>query len=408
MLIVLLTSLLLIGATGCRTTGGTGDGGAPAATASPGATSSPSGTTPGTTAPAPLARPVTETGDAALDAGLLEVARFVEATRGHPFKTPVRVQLVDDAEFERRYLAGLETETEAIRRQQHLLEALEVIPRGTDLVDLSRRTSAEGVLGFYDPATKELLVRGGTLTPWHREIAAHELTHALDDQWFDIERSGQFAGNDDAAFAFSAAVEGSAELVREAFVASLSDADRAQRDAESDAFGAQMTTDMAIPPDLAEALESAYTLGAIFAARQHIRGGNDAVDESLRHPPVSSEQVLHPELYDQGHVPRLPDVPPADATAIDQGVFGELGLIEVLDLVLAPARSREAAAGWAGDRYVAWTDAQGRSCIRMDLASDSTSASQELESSVQAWARHHGDAQVDRTAPDTLRLRACA
>ena len=46
------------------------------------------------------------------------------------------------------------------------------------------------MLAFYDPDAKEVVIRGGTkfLDVPHRVVLAHELTHVLQDQHFDLNR----------------------------------------------------------------------------------------------------------------------------------------------------------------------------------------------------------------------------
>ncbi|MEZ5239568.1 MAG: hypothetical protein R2716_11725 [Microthrixaceae bacterium] len=75
-------------------------------------------------------------------------------------------------------------------------------------------------MGYYDPTDGKLRVRGD-LTPYRREVIVHELTHALDDQLFDLsglERDGLL---DSGYLAELVAIEGSAERVRSRYAASF-------------------------------------------------------------------------------------------------------------------------------------------------------------------------------------------
>ena len=74
-----------------------------------------------------------------------------------------------------------------------------------------------GVVGFYDPETDELVVRGAALTPYVRTTIAHELVHALDDQHLDLDRPEYDEADDEIGFGFSSVVEGNARRVENAY-----------------------------------------------------------------------------------------------------------------------------------------------------------------------------------------------
>jgi hypothetical protein len=90
-------------------------------------------------------------------------------------------------------------------------------------------------------------------------------------------------------------------------------------------------------------------------------GGVDAVDDAFRDMPVSTEQILHPERYpnDAPTPVDVEDLAPALGTAwedLDVQEVGEGWLLLALELRLDDAAAQEAAAGWDGGVYRAWTD----------------------------------------------------
>ncbi|HEX2118207.1 MAG TPA: hypothetical protein VHF91_03420, partial [Acidimicrobiales bacterium] len=118
--------------------------------------------------------------DGSTAAVVAELQAFVESARGLPFKEPVDVAVVDDAEF-RRLLSG----GEAVDLQRPddevsigVLRALGLLAAGQDLGPAGE-IDPDLVAGFYDTETKELVVRGTRLTPFVRQVLVHELTHAL-------------------------------------------------------------------------------------------------------------------------------------------------------------------------------------------------------------------------------------
>jgi hypothetical protein len=99
----------------------------------------------------------------------------------------------------------------------------------------------------------------------------------------------------------------------------------------------------------------------VFCARLTNQAGWKAVDQAYRQPPLSTEQILHPEKYlDQPDPPRditLAGLKPGDDwKELGQNVVGELQL----GILLRNHQGRSAAAGWGGDRYALLEGPEGR------------------------------------------------
>src|SRR5713101_3080634 len=194
-------------------------------------------------------------------------------------------------------------------------------PTGIDLKAESLRLMKSQVAGFYDPHGKQMvLVEGGAnLGFWNgatqfmiqRDIVgemllAHELTHALQDQNFNLESSlDKVKNDDDRALALKSVAEGDATLAGFAYAAGGMD------DAKADLLSANLK-DLpkalaAEAPDtplgLSAALLFQYSEGVNFVAEAYRRGGWNAVDALYRNPPVSTHQILHPALYFDNHAP---------------------------------------------------------------------------------------------------------
>ena len=97
------------------------------------------------------------------------------------------------------------------------LEGLGLVEPDADLVESMRSLLGVGVVGFYDPETDELVVRGAALTPYVRTTIAHELIHALDDQHLDLDRPEYDEADDEVGFGFSSVVEGNARRIEDAY-----------------------------------------------------------------------------------------------------------------------------------------------------------------------------------------------
>jgi hypothetical protein len=320
-----------------------------------------------------------------------ELKAFVESARGLRFLGPVDVAVLDAGAF-RRSLAGGEPTEEpdaevavGVLRALGLLEGGDLGPAG----DLD----ADTVAGFYDTETQELVVRGTRLTPFVRQVLVHELTHALDDQHFDLDPD---LVDEEAALAFEALVEGNAVVVESRYLASLPPDEREAARAEEDATFAGAGA--GVPDIVAELGAFPYRDGSRLVDVLLEAGGQRRVDAAFREPPTSSAEVLHPERFLDG--PGRAPVGPvrADGRVVDQGVLGELILRLVLAQSLSDDRASRAAAGWAGDRYVAWT-AGSRTCLRATVVLDSPAEATELAAGLRQWAAEHAGASIDAVPP---------
>ena len=330
---------------------------------------------------------------------IAELQAFVEATRGLRFREPVDVAVLGDAAFRRLFLGGQPTEQSDVEVANGVLRAL-------GLLDPADRQGPSGVFdpdtvaGFYDTETKELVVRGTRLTPFVRQVLVHELTHALDDQYFDLDPA---LVDDEAAMAFEALVEGDAVVVESRYLASLPEAERREAAAEEDAtFGG---AGRRVPGIVAELGAFPYRDGPRLVTALLAAGGPARLDAAFRSPPVSSAEVLHPERFLDG--PGRAGVPPvtAEGRVVDGGVLGEVILRLVLTGALPRDRAATAAAGWAGDRYVAWS-AGGRTCLRATVVMDNAAEVTELAAGLRQWAGATVDPVTAR--PPAVTFTRCA
>jgi hypothetical protein len=336
---------------------------------------------------------------AALHAAVRDLEGFVEAARGLKFLSPVDVSVLGDAAFRRKLAGGGTTEDAGPDVQAGVLRALG-LPTGGDHGGSGDVPEAESVDGFYDSDTKELVVRGTRLTPFVRQVLVHELTHALDDQHFGLDPD---VADDEAALADDALVEGDATAVEYRYVDSLSPSEQ-RAAADEDAAAGGTGTDTGSDP-LADLADFPYVNGPDFVAALVAAGGQAGVDAAFSRPPTTSAEVLHPERYLSGRARAPVPAVAADGAVLDEGVVGEylLGLV-LAETVPAP-EAEQAAAGWAGDHYVAWR-AGRRTCVRATVVLDSPAETAELASALRTWAGDHRGASVEVSS--TVTFSRCA
>ena len=342
-----------------------------------------------------------------LESVVADLSAFVEEQRGLEFDDPVDVELAEDDEFEQRLLDDFEAEDEAdIRDTERIFRALGFLEGDDDLVDQLKGVLSAGVVGFYDPETNELVVRGGSPTPYARATIVHELTHALDDQHFELFRPELDEADDETSFAFSTLVEGSAATVEEAYKDTFSDDEQQQYDDEEATIGG--STDFGEFPQILLALIGApYEFGPPLIDAIVGHGGETAVDQAFENPPESSEQVLDPSIYLEGDEPLDVAEPPADGESFDQGTFGQYLLLLLLtDGGVDQEQAARAAVGWGGDQYVAWRDGD-EACLRVSFEGDTDADTAEIADALDEWAAGRDGAEVTTNADDQPTLTSC-
>ncbi|MBV6509795.1 MAG: hypothetical protein JJLCMIEE_02894 [Acidimicrobiales bacterium] len=366
----------------------------------PGSTSTqdepPTSSTPSTTG-----QPVPDEFEVAID----EIIDFIEAARNEQFSSEPQVHFVGDDEFIQRLLRDFEEDRDEIDRTGRLLVALGLVEEGVDFAESLRKLLGVGVVGFYDPEAAELVVRGTELTPFVRVVLVHELTHALDDQLYDLDRQDLDDADDESAFGFSVLVEGSAMRVEEQYRQTLSSQEQFEATEEELSTGGD--TDVSdIPPILTEVLSFPYLAGPGLVSAIVDDGGEAAIEAAFAEPPTTSEQLLHPDAYLDGEGAVAVEAPPADGEVVDEGAFGELVLVELLDSEVERVDAEQAAEGWGGDWYVAWEEGDSF-CVRVDFVMDTAEDRAELLAALEEWSANQEAADIAE-AGDSLRLTACS
>jgi hypothetical protein len=326
-----------------------------------------------------------------------EISAAVERERGLTFTEPVDVELAGEGVFQRRLLEDFDEAVEELRDTEVLLKAFGLVDPAVDLVAAMRKLLGAGVVGFYDPETDELVVRGTALTPYVRTTIAHELTHALDDQHFDLDRPEYDDAHDEIAFGFSALVEGNARRVEGAYLAGLSDEDRMDAAAEELSLGGDLDLGE-IPLVLVDLISAPYGLGQDFVDELIGEGGQAALDAAFADPPRTSEQVIDPPAYTAGEGGIEVPAPTVAGEVVDEGVAGQYLIQVVLADGLDDSRAREAAEGWGGDSVVAWRDGELQ-CATLSVVGDDPGETAELRGAFEDWAAQRGGA-ASGTGPD--------
>ncbi len=334
------------------------------------------------------------------------IQAFVVATRGLQPQQPVERKFLSVDEVRQRTIDDFKKDNtpEQSADDVRVLAAFGLVQPGLDLYDLLIRLYSEGVAGFYDPDTQELVLvseRQG-FNVYERTTFAHEYDHALQDQAFGIRAVGfsdeAWAEDHERFAAVQAVVEGDATLLEEQYRATLSPAEQRDYKAALDAVDASVY--FALPQYLLYDFFFPYDQGLSFVRRYYDQGGWARVDQVWQHMPVSTEQILHPAAYDAGDAPALVARPALTDTLgsgwrlLDANVNGEWYTYLTLAHGQSPTArlpeetALQAAGGWGGDGYsVYYSDALSQTVLAAEWAWDTPADASEFSAAFQAYAK---------------------
>jgi hypothetical protein len=202
----------------------------------------------------------------------------------------------------------------------------------------------------------------------NRVILAHELTHALQDQHFHLsELPLDVKDNDDRAFAAAALVEGEATVVMTEYMLKNFSVNNLGGTIAS-LFTQNMEELAKAPLYLREMLLFPYLKGQDFTMALLGRGGYPRISEAYQHAPESTAQIFHPEKYltEPRERPvriRFPEGAKPERTPIARNTLGEIGIRLLFTRWLDEAIGESIAAGWRGDRYMAFNSGAGVSIV---------------------------------------------
>ncbi len=345
-------------------------------------------------------------------ATLRAIEAQVSQIRGLEALTEPELKLLDHAsltayladQFERDYLPS---ERESDQKEFVLLGLLKPTE---NLVQIQLNLLSDQVVGVYDSDTKALFVVADQagFGPGERMTYAHEFNHALQDQYYDLNKiAPRHAASNDRSLAVHALIEGDAIMLQTLWAQSnLTQDDLVQLARASAGSDDSLAR---VPLVVRSELLFPYIDGFNFVRQAYRQGGNDyaVVDDLFRNPPESTAQLLHPEKYQNQVHPT--DVELGDLVArlgpdwqkIGSGVLGELDTRIMLEQwgIEHSAASRTAA-GWAGDQWQL-VEKEGRSAIVLKSTWETPEAAKAFYSSYTRGLRTRFDSAIVEESTST-------
>jgi hypothetical protein len=322
----------------------------------------------------------------------------VERAVGLKFRTPPKLEVKTRDEVKAFLLANVQ-DSNTVREldgQTALFHALQLVPDTLDLKKLFVPLLGEQIIGYYYPKTKVLYVVDGAPKDYVGFTIMHELVHALQDQYINLDSLEKLTHDSDRQSAMQTVIEGQATFEQAVLMSGGEGALSGQLPG-----GWQQIQDMirqasttqpvfaSAPVVVQEALLFPYVNGADFVRRYRQRNKGPMRYDSL---PQSTEQILHDDAYFTKKDPPVEVVLPPVPGQIYQNNLGEFGIRLFLYKHLKDIKtSASAAAGWAGDRYAVVKTAQGPGAEVVAAWDTPTDAAEYVSALTQMVGKRFGD-----------------
>jgi hypothetical protein len=251
---------------------------------------------------------------------------------------------------------------EELRAEELTLKKFGLVPPDFKLADTTVDLLTEQAAAFYDYDKKKLFITESTSADSQEPVLAHELSHAIADQNFNLGKYiRQGRKSDDGATARLAVMEGQATWLMSEYLArrlgqSLKTSpELAKMMSRVTENTGQFPVFDQSPLYLQITLVFPYTEGMLFQNQVIQRDGDEGFAEVFRRAPLSTQQIMHPEKYFENVQPTDPALPdphlPPGYKVLVGGTLGELDHEVIIEQFADKARAEEIAPHWRGSSF---------------------------------------------------------
>lgn len=297
------------------------------------------------------------------DALLYEMSEIT----GLPVKARLKKQIMARPDVRKYLEANLHAEysPDELHAQQAALRAFGLVSRDFNLEKFLLDFYTEQAAGFYDPRRKTMYLADWVAEDTQRLVLTHELTHALEDQNFGLDKFLHAdRANDDSTNARQAVVEGHATAaMMQDLVRPL---DLTQVPSLAPLMGPIVHQQMEEFPAFTKApfffrfqALFPYAEGVGFMQRGLAAGGWKKLNALFTDPPRTTKEFFEPEFYfEHKPLPTLILPRPAVLTSVaglhlvGENTLGELGYYALLGQLLSEEEAKSVTRGWMADRYL--------------------------------------------------------
>jgi len=367
-----------------------------------------------------------------------DILHFSSQDTGLPIKHEVKRKLVNRDQVESFVMKHTTEDEDAkrLRRSELVLKKFGLLPRDFDLSKFLVALLKEQVAGFYDPKTKTVNLLDWVTPEQQKPVLAHELTHALQDQSFDLEKFMK-AGNadmaekntitiadleaDELSTARQAVVEGQAMVVLMDYMlqpmgVSIEKAPQLLSQLKDSIVAATSGSPQfnSSPLYLRSALTFPYRYGTEFVAQVLTKSGKQrAYSGLLDAPPTTSRQIMQPEVYlanERLAAMPLPDFLHdfKDYEVFDAGSVGEFDTEVIIEQYSDEKTAGDLCTHWRGGYYYAvrpkGKDAAPLGLLYVSRWSDSASAKRFADTYAGYLPKRYNKAQETSPSSQTKRV----
>jgi len=346
------------------------------------------------------------------------IAQDLTKISGMPLKHPVPCDFITKDKIN-KFLNDRVKEVakpEEIRAEELTLKKFGLVPNDFDLAKNTVDLLTEQAAAFYDYDKKKLFITDSTPSDTREPVLAHELAHAIADQNYNLAKFiRQGRKSDDGSTARLAVMEGQATWLMSEFLArkvgqSLKDSPTllAMMSSVNDGGSGQYPVFDNSPLYLRLSLVFPYTKGMLFQNAVHDKDSQYGFAEVFLKPPVSTQQIMHPEKYFSGVKPTEPDLPdphlPKGYKSLVGGTLGELEHSIMLEQFSGKETAEKLAPHWRGSTFALVENKKlGRVVLLYAVEWDTEDAARDYTSAYrkqmqQKWKKF----EVTSDAPDAL------
>ena len=344
--------------------------------------------------------------------------------RGLELKSPIKKGIKSREEIT-GFITGKINEDynpERILLEEKVLKKTGLLPEKIDYQKSVIDLMTEQVQGFYDPEERMLFIASWLPISDQESVMMHEITHALQDQHFDLQtrfRANRNSQNDDYLLAQQALFEGDATVTTlqftiEPFKRHFSELPDLAfiMETQMDAEISKSSVLSATPRFLRDTMIFPYGYGAAFLQEAWRRNPSwESINKIYSDPPMSTEQIMHPEKYfGTRDNPKSID---AEAKTAKLGgewkipyksIFGEFMLGQMLELHMSKDRAKRSAAGWGGDEVLLLENGAGQNAVWIETEWDTDEDAEKFFAAMDEWFRLHYPKSSRRSTPEGFSL----
>ena len=305
-----------------------------------------------------------------------DVLKQMSQLTGLPIKGTLKKQVISRAQAEQYLIADLHAEMtpEEIHAQEALVRALGLVSSDFNLEKFLVSFYTEQAAGFYDPQRQTMFLADWIPAEVQKMALAHELTHALQDQNWGLDKYLHGASaDDDATAARLAVVEGyaTAAMLQPATAGlfgleslpSLTPMLEGMLNQQFDAYPAFSNAPYYFR--MRALFPYVQGLGFIQSGLQH--GGWKSLDALFQRPPQNTQQIFDPASYFTAHAFAIPTLSAPEALAegfrlLRENSLGELGYYSLLGQLVSAEEAKKLGPAWRGDRYLLYERTRGNQC----------------------------------------------